>query len=1095
MVAFMLVSAIFLFWAGSAFPQSREKQEELYQKALQYKYKVKYDSAIILTRELKTRSLQSGDIHQAINSSIELCDLNILQRDFEKARVGLMDAEKEIEQEYNGDPGLLADYYQVKGSYFLAQSRNDSAKTFFFKSIKLRTQLNGNEDTLLHYAYNKLGNLYLSQSDFDSAYICHKIALNLSLRKQNNINYLTASSYQNLGIAAHMKGDFNEAEKYYTLSLGLKEQLFNKNDPALVKIYGNLGKFFSDLSKYDIGLNYYDKSEKILQSHYDRNNVQFAHLYWNKGNVYTLKGDYLKAINYLLRAYTILLNEKGIDNQTISNILLDLGYSYDQKGEINLAIEYYTKAAQNNTNASIIKIYRNLGNLFQKIDQSDSAEKYYHLSIKKALLYFKGVSYDLGLCYQYYGEFLENTGQQDQSLTYLLKAGEIFKQLFGTRSKDLAKIYLLEGQYYGDKKDYKTALDQIQLALCTLLPKFDQMNPEANPSMDEIVLDLYLPNFLSTKAKVLYQEYIDNHDTTSLKISLLTIQRSLDVIEEIRRTYNDEETQFTLNQSARDVIDLGVKVAYDLYTTSKDQRYLAKAFQFCEKGQAIVLLSALRGLQAQSTLEIPKNIQEFESNLTQDLSTYNNLLYQENLKKDPEESKIRLWGDKIFNLRLSYDSLLTAIQTAYPEFFRLKYDYSTVDADSLLKQLSGDQSILEYHLTDSLVYGFLFTDNKLTGEICGDRVKLTTIMDSLLAQFRSTEYFNPGPEQFDSMTRASEGLYDMLIRPFESMIENKRLIIVPDGELGYLSFDILLNEDLVNKNGRLYSELPWLIKSHPISYSSSATIFYEQNKSHKRFNSSDLLAFAPSYDYKSNTRDGSYQDSIMMNLSPLTGTKEEIKSIESSFRTTARFDESATESYFKKHAGNYRILHLAMHTIIDDENPLYSKLVFAPSQSGSTDDGYLNTYELFRLHLNGQLAVLSACNTGKGKLERGEGIISLARGFFYAGIQSVIMTLWEIEDHSSADLMSLFYQNLKKGEPYDIALQQAKLSYMASAGKLHSHPYFWAGYVNIGKTGPIEFNRNKQLINLIIIGLLCTLIIFLIYLFINNRVFLTKKRH
>ncbi len=128
-----------------------------------------------------------------------------------------------------------------------------------------------------------------------------------------------------------------------------------------------------------------------------------------------------------------------------------------------------------------------------------------------------------------------------------------------------------------------------------------------------------------------------------------------------------------------------------------------------------------------------------------------------------------------------------------------------------------------------------------------------------------------------------------------------------------------------------------------------------------------------------------------------------------------------------------------------------------PLRAGSKEDGYLNTYELFGLHLPGQLAVLSACNTGSGKLERGEGIISLARGFFYAGIPSVVMTLWEIEDHSSADLMARFYENLKLGLPNDIALQQAKIAYLEGAGKLQSHPYFWAGYVSIGKTDPVRY--------------------------------------
>ena len=233
----------------------------------------------------------------------------------------------------------------------------------------------------------------------------------------------------------------------------------------------------------------------------------------------------------------------------------------------------------------------------------------------------------------------------------------------------------------------------------------------------------------------------------------------------------------------------------------------------------------------------------------------------------------------------------------------------------------------------------------------------------------------------------------------------------------------------------------------------------------------------------------------MMNLSPIKGTREEIQSISGEFTTRERFDEQATEEYFKQHAGKYGILHLAMHTIIDNKNPLYSKLVFSPPQAGSSEDGYLNTYELFRLHLPGYIAVLSACNTGYGKLEKGEGIISLARGFFYAGIQSVLMTLWELEDHSSASLMKLFYSNLKDGYPNDIALQKAKLQYLESAGQLQSHPYFWAGFVSIGQNAPIKYSLLRKPVNILILVLAITLIISaFIYFFINRRVYFQKKR-
>jgi CHAT domain-containing protein/Tfp pilus assembly protein PilF len=1003
-------------------------------------------------------------------------------------------AQDETQRWFPDETDLQASIYQVKGSFQAGIGANDSAKSLFFSSIYIRIRKSGEGDTALHYAYNKLGNLYFLLSDYDSAYYFHKLALDLALKKQNKVNYLSASSYQNLGIAAHRKGDYNQAEFYYTKSLQLKEELFEINDPALAKIYWNLGKFLTDLSKYDLALQYYDKSEQLLIARYDREDEQFAHIYWNKGNVYTHKGDYAKATSYLLRAYSILEENLSPGDPVLSKVLTDLGFAYEKKEDREKAIEYYHKAAGNKGDAGIVKIYRNLGNIYQNLSKSDSAEKYYQLSINYAGKFYAGISYDLALCYQYYGEFLSIKNPNPKSLEYYSKAGEIFKQLFGRNSKDLAQVYFLESKYYLGIKDYDSALNKIQAALITLLPTFSNSDFKINPSLEDFVADLYLPNLLTLKAKALNEKYDKSRDTNDLKLSLKTVHLTLEFIEEVRKSYTEEESQMILNKEARTVIDLGVLVTYDLYLGTDNEKYLVDAFQFSEKGQAIILLSALRGLQAQSAIDIPEAAQNYEDNLSGELAIYNNLLYQENQKKNPDPDKVRFWNDRIFNLKLAQDSILSSYKVLYPDFFRLKYDYSIISPDSIIKWLPEDQVILEYHLTDSVIYCFLITNKQLEGKNCGNSIVLSQKLDSLFKHFNTKDFFNSDQEQLDSIISRSTSLYDMLIRPFKNDITGKRLIIIPDGKLGLLSFDLLLDNEVIGP-GDSYNDLPWLIKSNSISYSSSSTIYFEQMKYNPGKTSSNLLAFAPSYDFLSYKRDAGTIDSIMMNLSPITGTKEEIYSIAGLFKTKKRFDEEATEDYFKNHAGDYGILHLAMHTIIDDRNPLYSKLVFSPSTGKSKEDGFLNTYELFSLKLPGYMAVLSACNTGKGKLERGEGIISLARGFFYAGIPSVLMTLWEIEDHSSANLMELFYENLKKGLPNDVALQQAKIRYIENAGKLQSHPYFWAGYVSMGKTSPIILKPSIQPFYYIISGCIFLILIAFIYFFINNRVFFRKKRY
>lgn len=1075
--------------------QSSSDPEYLKHKALLFKNRVEYDSALAYYLKLDDAYRLQEDIFNRVNNQVEICDILILQRQYLLAKEGLDDAGLAIHTSFPSDTGLISNFFQVLGSYFLSTGSIDSAKYYLNMSVMLRTGQSGPADTLLHYAINKLGNLYLSISSFDSAFIYYKSALELSLIKKNPVNYLSASSYQNLGISAHMKGDYQFAENCYLNSLKYKEILFNYNDPGLAKIYWTLGKFYSDQSKYDIALEYYEKAEILLANKYDRDYIDFARIYWNKGNLYTHKGDYSKATNYLSKAYSILTSNLKPYDFDVLKVLLDLGFAYDKKGDSQLAIEYYYKAAKNKNDAGIIKIYRNLGNLYQKINLPDSAQKYYLLSIDFAKKIYSGNSYDLALCYQYYGEFKANKLERDDSsLWYYEQAAIIFKQLFGGKNKDLSKVYCLQSEYFLIQGHYDSALIKVQNALIALQPNFSSNNPEFNPNISDVNLDIYLIDALSLKALIYYkikQVSLKNQDLLN---SLECVYLTLDVADNIRKTYIDEASQIILNNEVRSIIDLGVVVAYELFKETKQMSYISIAYNFSEKGKAIILLSALRGLEAKSASNLPGQVSKLENILALDIANYDKLLYMERQKNNPDDSRIKFWSDQVFSLRLQQDSLLLTIRQSNPEYFRLKYDYSTISADSALFSLDSDQAIIEYHIADSLVFGFILADNKINVKKLCSKSELKSRIDSLQQYFLRKDFFNAGQDEFNAIATLSNDLYEILIWPFEKEITGKRLIIVPDGELGYLSFDLLLKEK-PEINELNYKTLQWLIRSNPLSYSSSATIFFEQMKHKAGKVNGNVLAFAPSYNYNASERNSGNSDSALLNLIPMVGTKEEINSISDLFKTRRLFDNQATETNFKEIAGKYSILHLAMHTIIDDQNPLYSRLVFTMPEKNSGDDGYLNTYELFGLPLSGQLAVLSACNTGSGKLERGEGIISLARGFFYAGIPSVVMTLWEVEDHSSADLVALFYKNLRDGYATDIALQKAKLEFLEKAGQLQSHPYFWAGYVNIGKTKPISFQTSWNTISLVVLIASIVSAILIIYFFINNRVFFTKKRH
>jgi CHAT domain-containing protein len=190
-------------------------------------------------------------------------------------------------------------------------------------------------------------------------------------------------------------------------------------------------------------------------------------------------------------------------------------------------------------------------------------------------------------------------------------------------------------------------------------------------------------------------------------------------------------------------------------------------------------------------------------------------------------------------------------------------------------------------------------------------------------------------------------------------------------------------------------------------------------------------------------------------LIKLQWAENEVSGISDIIAGNTYYNQNATEETFKKQAPKAGIIHLATHAIVDDENPMYSKLALAPDTT-TQEDGFLNTYELYNMQLDANMVVLSACNTGYGKLIRGEGIMSLARGFIYAGCPSIIMSLWPVDDQSTSTIMKDFYSGLSNNLSKDEALRQAKLNYLKNADEVKANPFYWAGFVSIGNTNPIQ---------------------------------------
>ena len=322
---------------------------------------------------------------------------------------------------------------------------------------------------------------------------------------------------------------------------------------------------------------------------------------------------------------------------------------------------------------------------------------------------------------------------------------------------------------------------------------------------------------------------------------------------------------------------------------------------------------------------------------------------------------------------------------------------------------------------------------------------------------------------------AASKLYKEVVAPVSKLLSGDQLIIVPDGPLWHLNFDVLLTVPTDSKNPR---ELPYLLNQYAISYAYSNRLLFDPVAQERiRRAQTQFAGFGLEYDeYTLSGDDQIKADTTFKERSVgrLVYSDDEVKALRQLVGGRQWLNDEATKAAFLQHAPHTGILHLAMHSVVDEESPMNTALIF--TRTRDTIDYLLRAYEIYSMDLSAQMTVLSACHTAHGRLVRGEGIRSLARAFAYAGCPSLIATLWSASDQSTKEILVQYYQALSEGLPKDIALQKAKLTYISSAPPSFNGPYYWSHLVHIGETGAVETkkanSKNWLIAGMIVLGLL-----------------------
>ncbi|MEO1055215.1 MAG: CHAT domain-containing protein, partial [Bacteroidota bacterium] len=466
-----------------------------------------------------------------------------------------------------------------------------------------------------------------------------------------------------------------------------------------------------------------------------------------------------------------------------------------------------------------------------------------------------------------------------------------------------------------------------------------------------------------------------------------------------------------------------------------------------------------------------------------DVSFFNGLYNEETQKATGRDSlKVTEYGQKLFNLNRQLEFLRSDIQKNYAQYYDFRYGNQVVKIPELQSTLEVNEAIIDYMITDSTVFAFLITQSDFKVFQIDKAHELVEQVKSLrsLMDVNSVKVHDEKTQQVYAST--AYAIYRDYLKEVLDQIENNgidHLICVTDAELGYLPFDILLTEE-VEKGALDYRRFPYLGLDYTIRYSYSANLLVNKFNIVSGTGEVDFISFAPIYTNQSFSQIsdagiGRFRDAIV----PLEWNSQEANTISQYLEGQVYLGQSATERTFKLNANRSKILHMAMHALVDDDQPMNSKLVFA-QDNDSIEDGYLHTFELYNMELNAELAVLSACETGYGKMVKGEGIMSLAQAFSYSGVPSVVMSHWKVDDKATSEIMDLFYKNLSQGQSKSKALRNAKITFLENADPATSNPFYWGSFVLIGDDNPIVENDVSLTLMVIIAALILTLVIFML---------------
>jgi len=889
----------------------------------------------------------------------------------------------------------------------------------------------------------------------------------LALESKERRHLMVAYYYK--AIVYYENALYIKSLKFYNKMLQICIENDHKREEGVA--YKGIGTIYYRQDKISKALLTWEKARKIFTSLKSNNDIIDLHIWISSG--YRIIGKFEKALNYNFLSIDLLAPHDYIARGNVYNAI---GGIYEKMDSFDLAEKYLNESISNFKRDFNIenKQYKNSGlALALKIKgilyNSKGNYKRARLFLEEALAYRKqtitnerGSAYILASIAESYIKE-KNYTKAIKILHKILDNPSISedKQLHSLCYDKLIKIHI-------DQTQFAKAIEYIQKSWPLSTTDYHTLDSYSNPTISQIDDLEEAIILLSSKGELFYSKYKHAGLTKDLSHSIETYELFALIIEKYRETLFFEHENKPYAKEIASQYEIAIKANLELYNLTSDEKYFENALSYSEKTKAMSLYSSIA--------EAKNNIGD--SNLQDSLKAYNTTKSKIRILKIELQSRYHEKDHKkrflLERLEMRQQLLKKLIKEKLPNYFYTVEASEGVNIKQI-REVLGEKLLIEYFYGDSSIYVFVL--NKCTSIVFSfknDNTFKTNL--KRLQNLVSTPNFSD--KNLNQFIESSCYLYSKLLQPIEYLSQNSDLIIIPDGSLYNIPFEILIKKK--NTEIKSYKRLDYLIRHHTITYSYSGRLFQELSK-RPQTKTKNIIGFAPEIDQKllgdsyNNSPSLSSIDTKIIQAAlgtrPLQGAKETVNYLEKNFNATVFVNGKATEQAFKQNAPNYDIIHIGSHAFLINDPPLKSSLSFSIN-TDTSENGFLELWELYDLRLNASLAVLSGCETGLGGFEKGEGIISLTRGFFMAGCQSVLSSLWSVDDESNAKIMKDFYHKIGNGTEMAVALQEAKINYLdhPNNDSFKAHPFYWSTLVLNGYSAPSQSNNYNLILLFILLG-------------------------